>query len=681
MTSEGAAASRPRASAWLGMLRAVPWREGLLVLAGFGLMSIVISWPLLTDFGSAITGGGGGGDPSGYVWDLWYNAEHGLGFWGTTTQELVSAPFGRVSPSAVNVTLLVTVGPGWVIASLFGPVVAYNTLALAGLTLSASAMYLLIRWLGLGVAPAIWAGAAFMIFPYEQLRSVAHIPLNQLWCFPLLILAGIRWMERPSWRRAGWLTAALGACWLTNPYYGIMGLVMVGVIVVVGAVVIARRSGLRRVPMPVVQVGIWVVLFVAVPLMLLQASSKGALDTNLARSSVELELYGARITDYLLPAADNTFFSGLVGADTWASIGSPGGERTAFVGYCTIALALIGYGLGYRRRASLGRRLRLVMLSTAPLLLVLVVFSLASPTRVLGTQITMPSTLIFDVAPYLRVFARFAAPVMAVLLVVAALGLRELIRDRSDVARYSVLSMVFVISAMELPNGAPAMAVLNSGPPVVVNGQTAGHVPTWLWLRDNRPGEIVFEQPGRPERGPRALLHVRPDGPRAPDHQRQPRGRLDRHRLHARQRGRHLAGRSRAARRPRHRPGDRQPLGLRAGSDSPLPAAGAPPEGFGVAAAPRRRQRRLGGHRRRRPTPWPIPRPEGWWDPELIDGAGLALDAQARPHHRRRPRGRRVRPALPRAPRLRPGPTRSPSPGPMTPCSAGRRSAPSARCR
>ncbi len=618
MISGGAAALRSRGSAWVATVRTVPWVEVLLVLAGFALMSILISWPLVLDFTTAITGGGGGGDPSGYAWDLWYNANHGLSFWGTTTQEVVSAPFGRVSPSAVNVTLLATVGPGWVLASLFGQVVAYNVLALMGLTLSASSMYLLVRWLALGVAPAVWAGAAFMIFPYEQLRSVAHIPLAQLWCFPLLILVGIRWIERPSWRRAGWLAVGLCGCWLTNPYYGIMGLVMVGVIVCVGAVVIVRRTGIRRVPMPVVQVGVWALALVVVPLLVLQSSSKGALDTSLGRSRIELELYGAHIRDYLLPAADNSFFSGLVGADAWASIGSPGGERTAFVGFGTIVLAAIGYFLGIRHRERLGRRLRLVLLTAAPLLVVLVVFSLASPTVILGHRVTMPSSLVYDAAPYLRVFARFAAPVMAVLLVVAALGLRELIRNRSDLVRVSVVAVVFIVSALELPNGAPAGAVVTSAPPVIVNGQTAGEVPSWAWLADNRRGAIVYEQPGVPNEaleryfmyGQTVHGHPITNGSLAV-------GSLATDFMRANQDitwpgvpGR-LAG-----------------LGIGLVTVNPWfygmlgltpPDVGAPPEGLRVlrrfddgsavwevtAAAP---------------DAVAIPRPEGWWDPELIDG-------------------------------------------------------------
>jgi hypothetical protein len=476
----------------------VPWLEAVLVLGGFGLLAVVISWPTAIHFDTFITGGGNGGDPSGYVWDLWYNANHGLRFWGSTVQEVVSAPFGRVSPSSVNVTLLATVGPGWVVAKLFGPVAAYNVVALSGLALSASSMYLLVRWLGLGIAPAIWAGAAFMVFPYEQLRAVSHIPLTHLWCFPLLILAGIRWIEAPSLRRSFWLGAALGGCWIVNPYYGFMGIVMLVVIGAVGLLVLWRRAGFRAAVVPVAQVAGWVVLIVALPLLLLQRSGEGALDTTLARDPIELELYGARITDYLLPNADHSFFGGVVGASEWASIGGPGGERTVFVGYLTMLLALAAYVIAWRRRDLLTGRTRALLMLGAPLVVALVLFSLASPTRWFGLELTMPSQLIFDAVPYLRAFARFGAAVMAVLLVLAALGLRGILRGRTPLVSACLLSVAFIWSFAELPNGSPGGPLVSSAPPVLVNGRQAGEVPTWTWLRDRGGDEIVYEQPGTP---------------------------------------------------------------------------------------------------------------------------------------------------------------------------------------
>lgn len=496
------AAGRPRPRALAGRLssraRALPWREALAVLSGYALLVVVITWPLAADFDSSIAGGGVGGDQSGYVWDFWYSATHGLSLWGSTVQETISAPFGRVSASSVNTTLLTTVGPAWVVSTIFSPIVAYNVSVFTGLVLAAASMYLLVRWLGLGVAAAVWAGLAFMIFPYEQLRASGHVPLAHIWVFPLVLLAGLRWIERPGLRRSGWLVASVTLCWLTMPYYGTMGAVMAAVIVAVGAVMTLRRSGLRPAAAAVGWTAGWAVVLVALPLGILLGAAKGAVDTSLTRSIGDLELYGARITDYLVPSMHNAFFAGFTGTETWLGLGSPGGERTAFVGYGTMLLAVIGLVMCARRWGATPSRHRTAVIAAVPLVLVLVLFSLASPTRWFGMEISMPSSLVFDALPYLRVYARFAVTVMAVLLVVAAIGLAGLMRGRSITTKLSVVSVALIVSALELPVGSPVAPFLTSAPPVLVNGATADEVPTWAWLRDTDPGEIVYEQPGLP---------------------------------------------------------------------------------------------------------------------------------------------------------------------------------------
>ncbi len=183
-------------------LARVPWWEVGAVLGGYLLMAVVISWPLAANLGTDIAGGGGGGDQSGYLWDFWNISQHGLSLWGTDVQESISAPFGRESPGSVNVTLFTTLGPAWVVSTIWSPIVAYNVTVFLALTLSAAAMYLLVRWVGAGRWIAAWAGMAFMLFPYEQLRAQVHIPLAHIWCLPIVVLVCLRWLERPSGRRA-----------------------------------------------------------------------------------------------------------------------------------------------------------------------------------------------------------------------------------------------------------------------------------------------------------------------------------------------------------------------------------------------------------------------------------------------------------------------------------------------
>ncbi len=479
----------------------VPWWEVAGVLGGYLLMAVIISWPLAANMGTDIAGGGAGGDQSGYLWDFWNIAEHGLSLWGTDLQESISAPFGRESPGSVNVTLFTTLGPAWLVTTLWSPIVAYNVTVFLALTLSAAAMYLLARWVGAGRWIAAWAGMAFMLFPYEQIRAQVHIPLAHIWCLPIVVLVCLRWIERPSWRRSVWLALGLAACWLTNPYYGTMGFVIVGVCVIVGAVRIARTAGWRPLARNLGEVALSVVAIVLVPLGLLFTAASGAIDQSLRRTPEELVAYGARLSDYLLPAADNPFFGGIFGADTWASIGSPGGERTAFVGYVTLALAALGTGLVLGRRSQASSRQCIAVITALPLLLALMLFSSVSPVTVLGRSIDMPSSYLFDALPYLRVYARFAVAVMAVLLMVAAIGLSRLLRGRTQTVRVAVISSVFILSALELPVGSPVSIPIQSDVPMWVGGVPPSEVPTWLWLKERQTDEIVYEYPGGPDEG------------------------------------------------------------------------------------------------------------------------------------------------------------------------------------
>ena len=134
-----------------GLLGRAGAREGAVVVAAFSVLALVLTWPLAARFATQITSDGVGWDPAGYTWDFWDNAEHGLRLWGSGTREFISAPFGVPLPASANATLLVTLGPGLLVTWLAGPVVAYNVTVLSGLVLSSAAMYLLVRWLGLGI--------------------------------------------------------------------------------------------------------------------------------------------------------------------------------------------------------------------------------------------------------------------------------------------------------------------------------------------------------------------------------------------------------------------------------------------------------------------------------------------------------------------------------------------------
>jgi hypothetical protein len=110
-------------------------------------------------------------------------------------------------------------------------------------------------------------------------------------------------------------------------------------------------------------------------------------------------------------------------------------------------------------------------------------------------KIPMPSSLVFDYLPFLRVYARFGLFVMACLLVLGAVGLSMLIRGRSTTWRLSVVSTVLILTAMELPISLP----IGTGVPITLGGQAPTEVATWKWLAAHDPGAVALETPAFPD--------------------------------------------------------------------------------------------------------------------------------------------------------------------------------------
>ena len=405
--------------------------------------------------------------------------------------ENLAAPFGREYPGSVNATLLVNMGPGFLVAEVAGPIAAFNVVVLSALALAGASMYLLVRWLGAGRGPAVVAGLALSLAPYLLNRAASgHPVLMHIECFPLLLMAGIWWTERPTIRRAALLGAAWLLCWLSNPYFGVAGGLIVGCFAVWSAVAALRRDAAREALARVGQIAAAVLLVVVVPIYGLYLTSRGEVELLFTRQKFELLLYGARLDDYVRPPGDSM---------GWGWVGNPfafvaGAERLAYPGGVTIALALVGIGAAiWASRSGMTPRMRTAALIPLLIVPVVVLCSLASPQTLLGVDLHLPSELIFEFMPFIRAFARLSSAVVAVLVAAAAVGLWFLIRRRPPAVRAGVVlaaAALVVLEAQELP--------ISSAEPVVIEGGSPRDVPTWRWLADRHTDEIIFEMPGEP---------------------------------------------------------------------------------------------------------------------------------------------------------------------------------------
>ena len=471
------------------------WVEALLVLAGFGLLAVLLTWPLAANFSTHIVGGGGAGDQVGYLWDIWSNANHGIDLWGAGLQDHVGLPFGRTIIGGANLLLLAYNLPTVLLAGIVPTIAAYNTVVLSGLALSGASMYLLIRWLGISAGPAAVAGTAFCMFPYEALRVAAHPPLAALAFAPLVLMACIWWVQRPSALRACTMAAAVLFAWVSNPYFGAMALVMAGVTVILGVGLTLRRHSLGQALRAGATAAGSLVVLVAIPLLLIISASQEVADQVATRQAIELEIYGARLSDYLAPIPGQFLWSGIFGDDVaqWP-LSSPGGERTTFLGWTVFALALVGVALVWRRRASIAPRLKIAVYVVVPIGFAMTLLSLASPYEIFGRRIPMLSSIIFDVLPFLRVYARFGLVVMACALVLAAIALALLTDGRTTPTRLSVLSGAAILVLMETSVAVP----WGTDIPLRIEGRPATNVPTWQWMARNGQGRIAIETPAFP---------------------------------------------------------------------------------------------------------------------------------------------------------------------------------------
>ena len=182
----------------------------------------------------------------------------------------------------------------------------------------------------------------------------------------------------------------------------------------------------------------------------------------------------------------------LVGDARWAQTAAPGGERTIFLGWIALALAVVGVGLVWHRRARVSPRVRLAVVVGVPATLLLVWFSLASPSSIGGHRIPVPSEAIFDAFSTFRVYARFGVAVLVGVVLLAAIGLAELARGRGRTATWAIGAVAAVASVALV---APTLPI-STARPITIAGGDARDAPSWNWLRDQDPQRgIVFEYP------------------------------------------------------------------------------------------------------------------------------------------------------------------------------------------
>jgi hypothetical protein len=145
------------------------WAEHGWALLAYLALSIALTWPLLPNFTSKITGVG---DSEHLLWMMWHTQQALLGREPLFSTSLVYYPYGTSLWTSTFVPLAgVFAFPFWSL----GPEAAYNGALLIGFWLTGYCVYLLARSLNFSRGIAFFAGTVLLVAPIHLTAIISHI--------------------------------------------------------------------------------------------------------------------------------------------------------------------------------------------------------------------------------------------------------------------------------------------------------------------------------------------------------------------------------------------------------------------------------------------------------------------------------------------------------------------------
>ncbi len=340
---------------WFTRLRKHPLAAHLVLLAGYLITGLAVTWPRVTYLAGRLPGHR---DAGGYVWDFWWVARQVSHLSSPWSTRYLAAPVG----SDLSYHTLMPL-PGLVMTPVtlaFGPSLTYNLLSVLCPGLLCYLMYRAARlWLPTQLG-AIAAGGFFGLSAILTWRSwyEVNLALGALF-LPMALEAAVRLRRQPGRRQAIVLGAVLGAAVLTDQESAVLATIVAALVLVpwlawhpsvtrLRAAALAGLAGLLAgSPQFIV--------------MIMQASANrglgsraGLLDVNYVVSGAALQQLFApspRLADYGLTPVSRYYHHG------------PYSIVIVTFGVVLTALALFGIAVSWRRRHA--RSLALLWLACA----------------------------------------------------------------------------------------------------------------------------------------------------------------------------------------------------------------------------------------------------------------------------------------------------------------------------
>ena len=337
--------------------------------------------------------------------------------------------------------------PGKLLARIAGPVAGYNWLVLLTFPSAAATAYLLARYLTLSRWGATVAAMAYAFSPFHVAQAAYHPHIAQTQWMPLYLLALWHCLDRASPAAVGALAAATVAVTLSNYYAALIAAVLTPI--AVAAYFLATRQAQPR-PMRRLAITAGGLLAIAGSGLAYAWLAAGAVIANPAAFAfprADLFLYGAKWWSYLMPPIAHPLL-GATARRVWRDVGVREAllEQQVSLGWGIVALGIVAlvWWLGSDKTPGSRSRVPLVVAMAVAALLC----SLSPERTIGGVTFIRPSSLLYDIVPMFRSYARFGMVVQLMAALLAGIGVDRLVRAGTTWARVAGIALV-ALAAVE----------------------------------------------------------------------------------------------------------------------------------------------------------------------------------------------------------------------------------------
>ncbi len=330
------------------------------------------------------------------------------------------------------------------LATMMGPVAAYNAIVLLTFPLAAVTAFLLARHLRLSRMGAALAAMLFAFSPFHVAQAAYHPHVAQVQWMPLYLLALLTCLNDWSMRRALALALAAVAVAASNLYGGFIAAVVTPC--VIGAYGLGTMGGARGFRSLLATMTTLTVVGLAAVAYLWNVAPPALSDASpLAARYEDLFAYSAKWWAYLMPPIANPW----VGDDAttiWRRFGIGAGllEQQVSLGIGVVLLGCVALASWFRRSNQTPERWVVPVLAGVAGLALLC--SLSPERTIAGVTVERPSAWLYSVAPMFRAYARFGLVVQLMAALLAGLGM-DALRHRGRLSRLAAGILVCLVAA------------------------------------------------------------------------------------------------------------------------------------------------------------------------------------------------------------------------------------------